>query len=238
MAMNTISRDVPRDLTERPFYGLNLDEEQKLFRDAIWNDMIRIVFCNSKAGSGKTTIALGVANLLVQYGLYSGIDYIFAPVQEYKQGFIPGTVEEKSAPYKMPLYSTLVALGINPFVALETEDMESRKKGTGYIRFMPHTYLRGCTFDNRVVILDESENFYASEIKKTLTRVKDNCKVVVIGHTGQCDLYKNPNNSGFQRAISLFQSQHDPRVAICTLSKNYRGWVSSIADEIESEIMI
>lgn len=230
--------DIPSTLEEHPFYGIQLDDEQKIFRDSIWNPEKKIVFCNSVAGTGKTFISLGVANLLVQYGLYDGIDYIVAPVQEEKQGYLPGSVEDKTAPYKMPLLDTLVTLGINPFTAIESDDIEIKKQGTGYIRFMPHTFMRGMSIDKRVILIDEAENFYASELKKVLTRVKDSCKVVVIGHTGQCDLFKNPSNSGFPEAIKLFGNTHDPRVSICTLTHNYRGWVSQIADNLDSEIQI
>ena len=49
--------DVPATLQEHPFYGLRLDEYQKVFRDAIWDTEKLIVFCNAKAGTGKTLIA-------------------------------------------------------------------------------------------------------------------------------------------------------------------------------------
>ena len=73
--------DVPETLENHPFYGLELDEEQQKFRDAIWSKDKPIVFCNAKAGTGKTTIATGVANLLVKYGRYNGIVYISSPCQ-------------------------------------------------------------------------------------------------------------------------------------------------------------
>ena len=60
--------DVPETLENHPFYGLILDDEQRAFRDAIWSQDKTIVFCNAKAGTGKTTIATGVADLLVKYG--------------------------------------------------------------------------------------------------------------------------------------------------------------------------
>ena len=59
--------DVPETLDNHPFYGLELDEEQEKFRDAIWSNDKPIVFCNAKAGTGKTTIATGVADLRVKY---------------------------------------------------------------------------------------------------------------------------------------------------------------------------
>ena len=79
--------NVPQKLDDDIFYGLDLDEDQKYFRDAIWNLEKIAVICNAKAGTGKTTIALGVANLLVQFGLFDKITYIISPTQEQRQGF-------------------------------------------------------------------------------------------------------------------------------------------------------
>ena len=64
---NIKKEDIPRTLEDSIFYGIPLDDEQKVFRDSIWNPEKLIIACNAKAGTGKTTIALGVANLLVQY---------------------------------------------------------------------------------------------------------------------------------------------------------------------------
>lgn len=91
-------RDVPATLSDNPFYGLVLDEQQKIFRDAIWDKEKLIVFCNAKAGTGKTLIATATANLLYQYGRSNGIVYIASPTQEQKQGYLKGTIEEKSEP--------------------------------------------------------------------------------------------------------------------------------------------
>ena len=88
--------EAPRTLDGHPFYGLVLDEDQMNFANAILNPENLIVFCDSKAGTGKTTIATGVANLLVQHGEYDGIVYIAAPVQEEKLGYMP----QKSIFYK------------------------------------------------------------------------------------------------------------------------------------------
>lgn len=76
-------KDIPQSLdVYSSFYGMELDEKQKVYRDSIWDPNIDVVFCNARAGTGKTTIAVGVANLLVQYGLYDGIVYIVSPTQE------------------------------------------------------------------------------------------------------------------------------------------------------------
>ncbi|MBO5488574.1 MAG: hypothetical protein J5972_01565, partial [Eubacterium sp.] len=61
-----LKKNAPQSLAGLPFYGLNLDEDQARFRDAIWNPEKLIVFCDAKAGTGKTTIATGTADLLCQ----------------------------------------------------------------------------------------------------------------------------------------------------------------------------
>ena len=101
-------RDAPATLDNNQFYGIQLDDEQRVFRDAVWNKDIDIVFVNSRAGTGKTTVATGVANLLVQYGRYDGIVYIMAPYGERKQGWLPGTLTEKSSVYFEAFYQALV----------------------------------------------------------------------------------------------------------------------------------
>ena len=103
----------PKTLDGHPFYGLQLDEEQQKFANAIWSPDIDIVFCNARAGTGKTTIATGVANLLIQYGMFSNLVYIMSPYGERKQGWLPGTITEKSSVYFEAFYQALITCGVN-----------------------------------------------------------------------------------------------------------------------------
>lgn len=221
---------IPENLNEHPFYGLDLDEEQKKFRDAIWNPKNLIVFANAKAGTGKTLISIATANLLVKYGLYDGIVYVVSPVQEEKSGYLPGSAEEKTAIYAAPMYDALGKLGINPYVCVNQESISNQKNGTGYIDFVSHVWQRGCNLENKVVIIDESQNYYIDELKKVLTRISDNSKTIVIGHTGQCDLYHHPEHSGFQPYMNHFCDRD--YAEFCELNTNHRGLVSSWADKL------
>lgn len=221
--------DIPVTLDDHPFYGLVLDEYQKAFRDAIWDPHKLIIFANAKSGTGKTIIATGTANLLYEYGLYDGIVYIASPTQEQRQGFLKGTIEEKSEPYFEPFYDAMAKLKMNTNTCLMA-DIMNQKNGTAYVQCLTHTFLRGTNFENKVVIIDEAQNFYTDELKKTLSRMHDNCKVIVIGHDGQIDLYEHPERSGFVKYIHHFGK--DDRTAVCKLVNNYRGWISSHADEL------
>lgn len=220
----------PATLEDHLFYGIQLNDEQTEFRDAIWNQEKLIVFCNAKAGSGKTLVAVATANLLVQYGLYDGIVYVVSPTQEARSGFLPGDADEKTRVYTAPLYDALETLNINPYTAVNQESIVNQKNGTGYIDCVSHLWLRGCNISKKVVIVEESQNFYIDELKKVLTRVSDASKTIVIGHSGQCDLYHNPERSGFVPYINHFKDQ--PYAQICTLTTNYRGKVSAYADEL------
>lgn len=178
----------------------------------------------------NTTIAVGVADMLVKYGLFDGIVYIMSPYGERKQGWLPGSITEKSAVYFEALYQALMNCDINPNAVINEESLTSMKNGTGYITCVTDTFLRGSNLDNAVIIIDEAQNYTVSQLKKTLTRVGKKVKVIVIGHELQCDL-DNPSESGFVKYIEHFKDCE--RAAICTLSTNHRSWISSHADEVK-----
>ena len=212
------------------FYGLNLDEQQENFVNSILNLDKTIVFCNAVAGTGKTTLAMGAANKLVKdtRNELDGIVYIVSPYGEQKQGYLPGSVTEKSEVYFEPAYQAILTCNMNPFADVCSESMTSKKKGTGYIKLLTHTFMRGVNLENKVVIIDEAQNFTVEELKKVLTRIHDSCKVIVVGHTGQVDI---ASRSGFARYIQHFSTAD--RCEVRELTINHRGWLSSYADNLE-----
>lgn len=211
------------------FFGLQLSDEQKEFRDAIYSGDYDIIFCNSKAGTGKTLIAVATAKLLVSSGVFDGMVYIVFPVQERHLGYLPGDLNSKTLPYSEPLYDALIKINEQPEKVIRQYN-GNNKNGDAWIDCISHTYLRGVNFEKKVVIIDEMQNGYIDECKKILTRCHDNCRVVCIGHHEQTDLYKYPEKSGFVRYLEHFSEQE--RTKVCTLSQNFRGWISSHADKL------
>lgn len=116
---------------------------------------------------------------------------------------------------------------MNPNTDVCTESMASKKRGDGFVKLLTHTYLRGTNMANKVVIIDEAQNFTARDLKKVLTRMHDTCKVIVIGHAGQIDI---ADRSGFVGYIDHFKGQE--KCAVCELKNNYRGWISTWADKM------
>lgn len=87
--------------------------------------------------------------------------------------------------------------------------------------------MRGSNMSNKIIIIDEAQNFTAAELKKVLTRIHDDSKAIVIGHTGQIDIY---GNSGFARYLKHFEGE--AQCQVCQLSINHRGWISTHADSL------
>lgn len=213
------------------FFGLELTDEQQEFVSAIFDDTKKIILCNSKAGTGKTGISVACAKLLVSQGKYDGLVYIFSGVEEDKYGYRPGSQEEKEKNYLLPLYDALITINEMPEQAIASNNIVKNKKdSTAWVETMSHTFLRGSNIKRKFVILDECQNWTTSEIKKVLTRIHDNSKVVCIGHTGQIDLL-NKELSGFQKYIDHFKDEE--QCAVCTLSRNFRGWLANHADSLE-----
>ena len=222
------------------FYGMELDEYQQVFVKALQNPKKTVVLCNAVSGTGKTTLAMGVANILVKDKRtnYNGILYVASPYGESRQGYIPGDQTQKSEVYFEPAYQAMIEVGMNPnndiyydpMAGKKGVDGMGKKPGDGFVKLITHTYLRGNNTKNKVVIIDEAQNFTVSELKKVLTRLHDSCKAIVVGHTGQVDI---TGKSGFARYIEHYRGQE--RAQVCELLINHRGWLSSYADQLQED---
>lgn len=206
-----------------------------MLRDAIWSRDTEAVICESCAGSGKTTIAVGTAIMLVEYGLYSGIIYqVAGGVYESRQGLLPGTLQQKSQPLFAPLYQAVTRLGYDPDRLIASEDnMMAVKEGTAFITAQSNSYIRGTSFGEHdrpvIVILDEAQNYTLNDLRTAVTRVNEGSKLIVLGQQKQCDL-KYTQDSGLPRLIDVFRRADWCRV--CTLTHNYRGKISTLGDDL------
>lgn len=216
------------------FFGLPLTDEQRAYANNVFDK--RMTWVDAKSGTGKTTIAVGCAKLIHEQAKKDDPNgkpllYVFAPVQEKALGYLPGNVEEKTAEYLQPLKDALEEIGENPAQVIFSEKLLEGKKpnlDNVWVTAKPHTFARGTNIKNRVVIIDEAQNFTRGELKKLLTRIHDTCTVIIIGHRGQIDL-PDPRKSGFVPYLEYFQTKH--YVGIFELTKNFRGELAQDADE-------
>lgn len=229
--------EVPADIRGHIFFGLEPDEEQAAFVNAILDEGKLAVFANARAGTGKTTMAVCAAVLLVEAGIYDKIVYCMHSVGD-AQGYLPGTITEKSEVWFEGLYQALLTANRDPKQVIINSSIVNMKADQGYVKAVTDTYLRGSTIgasEKTIFIVDEAQNFDERSLRKTLTRANDQSKVIVIGHYGQVDL-ANKQASGFRRCMEHFRSKHDDRFAFCELKTNHRGIVSTTADEPWAEI--
>ena len=222
--------DIPKNIDGEPFYNIELDNDQKNFVNAILNPDNTIVWCNSKAGTGKTTLAMGAANMLVKYNEFDGIVYICSAYGEKAQGYLPGSITEKSEVYFEPAYQAMIECNMNINTCIHSDALVNQKYGEAYVTLLTHTFLRGTNLKHKVIILDECQNYTVSDLKKTLTRCSDDCKIICIGHDAQCDL-EDKSSTGFKKYIEHFRGHE--HCEVCELTINHRGWVSQFADELK-----
>ncbi|MGG4124746.1 PhoH family protein [Bacillus licheniformis] len=208
------------------FFGLNLTDDQNAYVDSIFDN--QITFVNAKAGTGKTTLAVASARIMKDMNPEQDLYYVFSPVEEGKMGYRPGDQNEKELAYRQPLVDALETIKENPLQAIYNEkDSLALKQGRHWVFPQSHVFMRGTNKKACTLIIDEAQNFTHGELKKVLTRVHDNTKVIVIGHIGQCDL-KDSSLSGFADYMEWFSKE--PYCGVHKLTKNFRGRLAQHAD--------
>jgi phosphate starvation-inducible PhoH-like protein len=143
-----------------------------------------ITFCFGPAGTGKTHVAAGLAVQMLRQKFIEKI-IVCRPVVSVGQdiGFLPGTLEEKIGPYLVPLFDEFSYY-------LERKKIKELT-AERVIEMVPISMMRGRTFNDSFIILDEAQNATYSEIRMLLTRIGMNSRLVLSGDLRQSDLPEN-----------------------------------------------
>lgn len=169
-------------------------------RDAYeaWKEGYSIVM-QGCAGTGKSFLAVYFAlKEILKEDSYSSIQIIRSAVQSRDMGFLKGGEKEKTAVYQ-EIYSPLFA------DATDNKDAYNILKLLNKVEFQTTSFLRGKTFDNAVIIVDEAQNMNFSELDTILTRAGKNCKVIICGDIAQNDLnnQKKKETSGLPEIVNI-----------------------------------
>ena len=166
-------------------FHLSLNEEQKNIKSSVLRDTISVFM--GKAGSGKTLLATQIA---LEYLFYREVDRIIITrptVSNEDLGFLPGNIKEKMDPWLSPIQANMSMLsGKEKVDKLIQEDK---------IEIAPISFLRGRTFVNSCVIVDESQNVTKVQMEMILSRLGINSKMILTGDANQIDL-KQKKDSG------------------------------------------
>ena len=194
-------------------FKISLNEEQKEAKQKILDNTLTLLA--GRAGSGKTLLACQVAldGLIRRH--YSKIIITRPTVSKEEIGFLPGDLREKMDPWIQPIYQNMYALYDKVKVEKLIED--------GKIEIVPLAFMRGRTFLDSCIIVDEAQNVTHEQMEMISTRIGLRSKMVICGDDHQVDL-KSKRESGFRflysaarkvknmSSITLMQNHRDPIV--------------------------
>ena len=194
-------------------FKITLNEEQKEAKAKILKSTITLLA--GSAGSGKTLLACQIALEKLFMRECDKIIITRPTVSKEEIGFLPGDLREKMDPWVQPIYQNMYAL----YDKVKIEKLIS----DGAIEIVPVSFMRGRTFLDSVVIVDEAQNVTHEQMQMIVTRIGLRSKMIVCGDDHQVDL-KSKRDSGFRFlysaarriknmvGISLMTNHRDPIV--------------------------
>lgn len=190
-------------------FNIQLNEEQKRVKNTILENPITVI--KGEAGSGKTLVAAQAGLDLLFQKEVEKIIITRPTVSKEDIGFLPGDIKEKMDPWLAPIYHNLYMLYSKEKIEKELE--------LGNIEIVPFAFLRGRTFVNSFVIVDEAQNVTHSQMEAVLGRIGKNSKMVICGDVSQIDL-KDKRESGFSFLARL--EEHVKGFKVEILNQNHR----------------
>jgi phosphate starvation-inducible PhoH-like protein len=190
MASNHHTDEIFREkrIVKNPIkFKIPLNEEQKVAKDEILKNTLTMLA--GSAGSGKTLLACQVAldGLLRRH--FEKIIITRPTVSKEDIGFLPGDLREKMDPWVQPIYQNMYALYDKEKVEKLIED--------GKIEIVPLSFMRGRTFLDSCIIVDEAQNVTHEQMEMIVTRIGLHSKMIICGDDAQVDL-KQKRDSGFR----------------------------------------
>ena len=175
------------------------NDVQERYMNYLNNNSIPIVFAIGPAGTGKTFLACYYA---MQNYLNQNIDKIIItrPIVsvDEEHGYLPGSLNDKMRPWLRPIYDNF-----SKYISL---DYLYKLTKENKIEICPLAYMRGRTFDNCIIIADEMQNSTENQMKMILTRIGENCKLIINGDLDQSDNKRN----GLKDFIIKYNSSINP----------------------------
>lgn len=179
------------------------ENQDKLF-DSYYSG--KNILAIGSAGTGKTYISMYLAlKDVMAKNEYKEIIIIRSSVQSREQGHMPGDANDKMANFETPYIDIVNDL-------FERGDAYQVMKQKNMIRFMSTSFIRGLTFDNAIILVDECQNMRWDEIRTIMTRVGEGSRIILCGDTKQDDLACSKNRldvSGlrqFKRVVDKMRS--------------------------------
>ncbi len=225
-----VLRDLnPEALMKQRVWGLHpRNLEQAMALHLLQDPEVDMVVLTGPAGSGKTLLSLACGlQAIIEDGRYAKmiIARSTPPIAE-DIGFLPGTEEEKMAPWLAAFEDNLEVLHGNDESVASSIDYVKQKAN---IQFKSLNFMRGRSFNNAFIIIDESQGLTQFQLKSIVTRVGANSKIVVLGNLAQIDnKYINPLTSGLTALVE--RSKHFAHAGILHVNGIERSRLAAFAE--------
>jgi phosphate starvation-inducible protein PhoH and related proteins len=215
----------PKRAPKNPInFQIQLNEEQKQAKAEILNNTITLLA--GQAGSGKTLLACNVALDGLFRRQYSKIIITRPTVSKEDIGFLPGDMREKMDPWVQPIYQN--------FYTLYGKDRMQKYFDDDLIEIVPVSFMRGRTFLDSMIIVDEAQNVTHEQMEMIVSRLGVRSKMIICGDDRQIDLRKKAD-SGFKFLYKA--SRKVKNLQAITLTTNHRDpIVDDILDYYEEEL--
>ena len=179
------------------------ENQEELYR-CYKNDQNLVAY--GAAGTGKTFITLynALEDVLDPRTPYEKIYIVRSVVATREIGFLPGDHEDKSLLYQIP-YKNMVKYMFEMSTDADFEMLYGNLKTQGTISFWSTSFIRGTTFDNAIIIVDEFQNLNYHELDSIITRVGENTKIMFCGDASQSDLAKTNERNGIHDFIKVLR---------------------------------
>ena len=162
------------------------------------------------AGTGKTfiTMYLALQEVLDESTPYDKIYIVRSLVPTREIGFLPGDHEDKSSLYQIP-YKNMVKYMFKMPDDNSFELLYTNLKAQGTISFWSTSFIRGTTFDNAILLIDEAQNLNFHELDSIITRVGENSKIMFCGDVVQTDLVKQHEKNGIIDFMKILEDMKE-----------------------------
>jgi PhoH-like ATPase len=207
------------------------NREQHFALDALLDDRIRLVTLMGKAGTGKTLLALAAGLRRTVFDREFRRLVVARPTVSMGKelGFLPGSLEEKLAPWMQPIHDALEMLGDLNMGHEHRRSGDLLRSGTIVVEAL--SYIRGRSIANQFMIIDEAQNLTPLETKTIITRVGNGTKIVLTGDPYQIDNpYVDSSSNGFNYVVSRFRAESV--AAHIELQKGERSELAELAANI------
>ena len=167
-------------------------------------------FLFGAAGTGKTFVSLYLAlrDIFDQKTKYDKVVLVRSLIPTREIGFLPGDEEDKAALYQVP-YQNMVQFMFEMSNEQQFNSLYDRLKGQGSLFFLSTSFLRGLTFDNSIIIVDECQNLNFHELDTIITRVGQDSRIVFCGDFDHSDLVKHNERNGLHDFLRILEEMEE-----------------------------